>query len=87
MQVKIRKPVTIDVTQADDRTSFTLHFVTEGEHEVSVAVPREMLGGLLAELQAAAADTGGEPANDDRNDDQYEHRLLAALAAGSTRAA
>lgn len=83
MQVKIRKPVTIDVTQAEDRSDFSLHFVTEGEHEVAITAPREMLASLIVKLQGIAAEVNSGPANDDN----YERRILEALASGSTRAA
>lgn len=83
MQLQIRKPVTIDVTQAEDRSSFTLHFITEGAHKAAITVPRDMLAGLITKLQLISADVTTGPANDDN----YERRILAALAAGSTRAA
>lgn len=94
MQIKIRQPVTVDVTPGEEST-FVIRFVTENEHEAVVTVSSELLSELIAKLQAAEAQTTdaepeepeAPPAPQIAKDDETRRVLLRALTSGVTRAA
>lgn len=81
MQIKIRQPVSVDVTPSGDNSSFTIRFVSRDQHEAAVVVPRELLADLTLQLQAI-----GDDAVDDVPDDEKRNLLLRALS-GIDRAA
>jgi hypothetical protein len=83
MQIKIRQPMTVDVTAAGDKSSFTIHFITKGKHEAAVTVPAEMLTDLTSKLQAVS----GEPVPENPTEDDRRNLLLRALSGGAPRAA
>jgi hypothetical protein len=94
MQIKIRQPVTVDVTRGEEST-FVIRFVTENEHEAAVTVSGELLSELIAKLQAAEAPVNdaepeepeAPPAPQIAKDDETRRVLLRALTSGVTRAA
>jgi hypothetical protein len=93
MQIKIRQPVTIDVTPGEEST-FVIRFVTENEHEAMVTVSRELLPEMIAKLQEieppvsdAEPEEAEAPAPQIAKDDDTRRVLLRALTAGVTRAA
>jgi hypothetical protein len=93
MQIKIRQPVTVDVTPGEEST-FVIRFITENEHEAVVTVSRELLGELTAKLQeiegpvsGAEAEEPEVPAPQIAKDDETRRFLLRALTSGVTRAA
>jgi hypothetical protein len=93
MQIKIRQPVTVDVTPGDEST-FVIRFVTENEHEAMVTVSRELLQELIAKLQGVETPASEEepeeietPAPQIAKDDETRRVLLRALTSGVTRAA
>jgi hypothetical protein len=93
MQIKIRQPVTVDVTPGDEST-FVIRFVTENEHEAMVTVSRELLSELIAKLQGVETPVFEEeteaaeaPAPQIAKDDETRRILLRALTSGVTRAA
>lgn len=83
MQIKIRQPVTVDVTPSGDNLSFTIRFVSRDKHEAAVVVPRELLADLTSQLQAIGDDAVDVP---DVPDDEKRNFLLRALS-GIDRAA
>ena len=93
MQIKIRQPVTVDVTPGDEST-FVIRFVTENEHEAMVTVSRELLPELIAKLQGVETpvseiepEEAEAPAPQIAKDDETRRILLRALTSGVTRAA
>jgi len=93
MQIKIRQPVTVDVTPGEEST-FVIRFVTENEHEAQVTVSRELLSELAVKLQeietpAAEEETAEAEAPPPHiaKDDETRRILLRALTSGVTRAA
>ena len=93
MQIKIRQPVTVDVTPGEEST-FVIRFVTENEHEAMVSVSRELLSELIAKLQGVDAPVSEEepieaeaPPPQIAKNDETRRVLLRALTASVTRAA
>lgn len=80
MQIKIRQPMTVDVTPSGDNSSFTIRFISNDKHEAAVVVPRELLADLTSQLQAIGDETAPPP------DEEMRNRLLRALS-GVDRAA
>ncbi len=80
MQIKIRQPMSVDVTPSGDNSSFIIRFVSRDKHEAAVVVSRELLADLTSQLQAI----GGEAS--DAPDDEKRDFLLRALS-GIDRAA
>lgn len=83
MQIKIRQPMTVDVTASGDKSSFTIRFITEEEHEAAIIVPVELLADLTAKLRAISSD----PAEENTGENERRSLLLRALSGGITRAA
>lgn len=80
MQIKIRQPMTVDVTPSGDNSSFTIRFISRDKHEAAVVVPRELLADLTSQLQAIGEEVSPPP------DEEMRGRLLRALS-GVDRAA
>jgi hypothetical protein len=86
MQIKVRRPVALDVTPGDE-SAFVIRFVTENEHEAVVTLSRELLPELIAKLAEIDA-TQEEPKSPEIAKDEETRRvLLRALSASATRAA
>ena len=80
MQIKIRQPMTVDVTPSGDNSSFTIRFISRDKHEAAVVVSRELLADLTSQLQAIGDEAPPPP------DEEMQNRLLRALG-GIDRAA
>jgi hypothetical protein len=89
MQIKIRQPVTFDVTPAEE--NFAIRFITENEHEAIVTVSRDLLPDLIAKLQEIEAESEPQAEEPEQpeiaKDDETRRVLLRALSASVTRAA